>query len=79
MPEELKKLVTASQMAAIDQRAIEDWGIPAAELMERAAQRVVEVIESYWDGLEDLSVVVVCGKGNNGGDGLAIAANDHHG
>ena len=72
-PEGLTKLVTTEQMMAIDRRTIDEWGIPAAELMERAARRVVEVIESYWDGLEDLAVLVVCGKGNNGGDGLAVA------
>ena len=67
------KLVTGPQMAAIDQSAIAEHGIPSIELMERAGAEVVEVIRDRWEGLEDLTVSIVCGKGNNGGDGLVVA------
>ena len=67
------KLVTGTQMAAIDRAAIDEHGISGIELMERAGFRVVETIRSQWEGLEGLEIAVVCGKGNNGGDGFVIA------
>ena len=70
---ECTKLVTGTQMAAIDRGAIEEHGIPGIELMERAGSQVVETIRSQWNGLQGLEIAVVCGKGNNGGDGFAIA------
>ena len=67
------RLVTGSQMAEIDRRTIESGVASGAELMERAGVRLVEVIREEWDGLDDLEVVVVCGKGNNGGDGFVAS------
>lgn len=66
------RLVTGREMAQIDLCAIREHGISGAELMARAGARVVEAIRQRWEGLEDLEVVVVCGKGNNGGDGLVV-------
>ena len=63
--------VNAAQMKAADQYTIQKLGVPSLELMEHAAQACVEVLE---DEKVDLShVCVVCGSGNNGGDGFAIA------
>ena len=63
--------VNAAQMKAADQYTIQKLGIPSLELMEHAAQACVQVLE---DEKIDLShVCVVCGSGNNGGDGFAIA------
>ena len=73
MRAEFTKLVTGTQMAAIDRATIDEHGISGIELMERAGFRVVETIRSQWDGLEGLDIAVVCGKGNNGGDGFVIA------
>jgi len=70
---ELTKLVDGRQMGAIDRRTIEEYGVSGFELMERAGREVVEAIAERWDGLEGLGVVVVCGKGNNGGDGYVVA------
>ena len=70
---ELVKLVTNRQMNEIDQRAIRDFGIAGTELMETAGRRVFEAIGDQWEGLEGLQVVVLCGKGNNGGDGFVVA------
>ncbi len=66
------KILTAEQMRAVDRRTIET-GIPALILMENAGCRVVEFLERTFAPLARQRVVVVCGKGNNGGDGLVIA------
>lgn len=63
--------VNAAQLKAADQYTIQKLGVPSLELMEHAAQACVQVLE---DEKVDLShVCVVCGSGNNGGDGFAIA------
>ncbi len=66
------KILTAAQMNEIDRRTIEG-GIPGIILMENAAQRVVELLVDKLSPLQDRRIVVICGRGNNGGDGLAIA------
>lgn len=62
------KVLTVAQMNAVD-RATVERGIPEIVLMENAAHRVVEYIAPA----NHQRIVVVCGQGNNGGDGLAIA------
>lgn len=63
--------VNAAQMKAADQYTIQKLEVPSLELMEHAAQACVQVLE---DEKVDLShVCVVCGSGNNGGDGFAIS------
>lgn len=63
--------VNVAQMKAADQYTIQKLEVPSLELMEHAAQACVQVLE---DEKVDLShVCVVCGSGNNGGDGFAIA------
>ncbi len=64
------KLLKAQEMAQIDKETIETIGIPGIVLMENASRGVAEVIYRY---VKRSSVLVVCGKGNNGGDGLAAA------
>lgn len=66
------RLVTARQMAAIDHQTIAA-GTPGLELMERAGKALCEALdEGGW--LEpDAPILIVCGKGNNGGDGLVMA------
>src|SRR5579862_4965443 len=59
-------------MNAVDRATIEA-GIPGLILMENAAHRVVEYIAEHFAPISKQRIVVVCGKGNNGGDGLAIA------
>lgn len=61
---------TAGQMREMDRTAIEDLGIPGAVLMERAALGVVEAVLELYAGSHTL---ILCGRGNNGGDGLAAA------
>ncbi len=65
------KVLTAEGMAAVERRAIEQLGVPAAVLMENAALGTVEALLEARPDLR--SVCVVCGPGNNGGDGFAVA------
>ncbi len=67
------KIVTAQQMKNIDRRAIRDFGIPGPVLMENAASALMAEMEKFFDGLAGVRVGILCGKGNNGGDGLALA------
>lgn len=66
------KILTAAQMREIDARTIAS-GLPDLVLMENAAHRVVELLERVFPSLSTQRIVVFAGKGNNGGDGLAIA------
>ncbi len=67
----MERLLSAKQMKACDDRTIQEIGIPSAVLMERAALSVVEEMKKA--DLDLSRVLVVCGSGNNGGDGFAIA------
>lgn len=68
------KLVTTAQMRAIDHRAINELGIPGLQLMENAGQGIaVWIREIFRDNVEGKRFAIVCGKGNNGGDGYVIA------
>ncbi len=67
-----RSLYSADQVRAIDRYAIEQAGIPGAELMQRAASVVLNVILQRWPEVRCL--LVVCGTGNNGGDGYLVAA-----
>lgn len=73
-PSDLPKITTAEQMRAIDKRAIEGMGIPSLTLMENAGRGVAEVIreEVFLDDCAGKRVTVVCGRGNNGGDGFVV-------
>jgi len=64
-------------MRALDAHAIDTIGIPGIVLMENAARSVVDAIEERAGDVEFLSVAVLCGPGNNGGDGFAIARQLH--
>ncbi|MEH2941945.1 NAD(P)H-hydrate dehydratase [Lachnospiraceae bacterium KK002] len=68
----MKILVDGRQMKQCDKNTIEHFRIPSLVLMERAALGTVEEIISCFPGKEQVSALVVCGYGNNGGDGLAI-------
>ena len=68
------KILTSAQMKEIDRKAIAGLGIPGTVLMENAGIRVVEVLVSAVEGLDaEADVVIVAGKGNNGGDGFVVA------
>ena len=66
------KVLTTAEMREVDSRTIE-MGIPGIVLMENAAHRVVEFLAGHCAPLSAERILVLCGKGNNGGDGMAIA------
>jgi len=66
------KVLTAAQMRQVDRRTFES-GIPGIVLMENAGHRVVEFLEKRFAPLSAQRITVLCGKGNNGGDGMVIA------
>lgn len=67
------KIASARQMQAIDQTAQEQYGIPGIILMEHAALELCQAAGFMLGGLPKKKVMIFCGKGNNGGDGLAMA------
>ena len=71
----MRPVVTAAEMRALDRATIEDIGIPAFTLMETAGRAVAHVAMEMLEGWEGERghVAVVCGPGNNGGDGFVAA------
>ncbi len=67
------KIVTAAQMQALDRRAIQEARIPSRTLMANAGAGVVAAMEEVLGPATGRTVTVVCGKGNNGGDGFVVA------
>ncbi len=71
----MTELLTAAQMKAIEQAAIASGQVTGLDLMERAGQDVIDAIFEEWPELKATShrAVVLCGPGNNGGDGFVVA------
>ena len=69
----MTKILTSAEIREIDRISIERFGIAGSILMENAGMRVVEAIDARVEGLEARSVAILCGKGNNGGDGFVVA------
>lgn len=67
------KLVTAETMRLIDRECIDSRGIPGLKLMENAGSGTVVFMEREIGTLSEKRVAVICGRGNNGGDGFVIA------
>jgi NAD(P)H-hydrate epimerase len=66
------KVLDEEQMREVDRRTIE-LGIPGLILMENAGNRVVDYLVEKFSPLSRQRIVVLCGKGNNGGDGFVVA------
>ena len=66
------RAVTAAEMREIDRRAIEEFGIPGNQLMEKAGEAVARAAAQL-AGPPPKKILVLAGKGNNGGDGLVAA------
>lgn len=71
MPDPQLALYTTAQVRALDQATIEG-GVPGIDLMERAARAALELSRQRWPQARTLGVL--CGPGNNGGDGFLLAA-----
>jgi NAD(P)H-hydrate epimerase len=69
----MRPVFTAAEMRALDARAIAELGIPGPELMERAGGGAARLIGEDAGPLRGRRVAVVCGRGNNGGDGFVVA------
>jgi hydroxyethylthiazole kinase-like uncharacterized protein yjeF len=71
------KALTAAEMREVDRLTTERLGVPSLQLMENAGRGVADAYRriAYADALRTRSICVLCGKGNNGGDGL-VAARD---
>ncbi len=69
----LPPIVTAAEMSEIDRYTISEIGIPGRVLMENAGRAATEIILRKWSELSGRRIAIVCGKGNNGGDGLVVA------
>ncbi len=69
----MKKAVTSEEMQRIDSLAINNYGIKGLELMENAGLGIVKAFKKRFQKFSEKKVLIFCGKGNNGGDGLAVA------
>ena len=69
----MRYVLDAASMKNVDSYSINTLGIPSVVLMERAALSVTEAIESKVKGNIHTDIICVCGRGNNGADGLAVA------
>ncbi|HEY3161566.1 MAG TPA: NAD(P)H-hydrate dehydratase [Vicinamibacterales bacterium] len=67
------RILNAAQMREADRFTIEEIGIPSLVLMENAGRQVVAAIEAAYEARLSGRVAVLCGRGNNGGDGFVVA------
>jgi NAD(P)H-hydrate epimerase len=69
------RALSRDEVRAVDRRALEVYGIPTLLLMENAGAGLARAVQAHLGsrGLERARVLVVCGKGGNGGDGLVLA------
>jgi ADP-dependent NAD(P)H-hydrate dehydratase / NAD(P)H-hydrate epimerase len=71
------KVLSSEEMQAVDSQTIREYGIPGFSLMECAGMLAVKAIYEQWPHQGGLNVLVLCGTGNNGGDGFAAARHLH--
>ena len=67
------EILTAKQMRQIDRRAVRTFGVPEIVLMENAGLRLLEFLLESFSDLKHRRIVLLCGRGNNGGDALVLA------
>lgn len=67
------RLVSVMEMRELERVAIEEYGVPSIVLMENAARQTADLIETRLGELKGKRILIFAGKGNNGGDGLAVA------
>ena len=69
----MKKVATAKEMKQIDTLATNSYGIEGLKLMENAGTGIVKALQRRFYDFSSKQVLIFCGKGNNGGDGLVVA------
>ena len=67
------KIVTGTEMQTLDRRTIIEAHVPSTVLMERAGEGIVRHLEEHCGPARGKTITILCGKGNNGGDGLVVA------
>jgi len=67
------KVLDSKQMRNIDARSMREYGVRGIVLMENAGARAAEALEEAYEDLERMRIAILCGKGNNGGDGFVLA------
>jgi ADP-dependent NAD(P)H-hydrate dehydratase / NAD(P)H-hydrate epimerase len=67
------KALTAAEMREVDRLTTERFGVPGLQLMENAGKKTAAAVWHAVAGREQVRVCVLCGKGNNGGDGFVVA------
>ena len=67
------KIVTGTEMQTLDHRTITESHVPSSVLMERAGEGIVRHLEEHCGPVPGKTITILCGKGNNGGDGLVVA------
>lgn len=74
----MEKALTREEMRELDRKAIEEYKIPGIILMENAGRNIAEEVLQMIDNPQKTKVAVLCGKGNNGGDGFVVARHLHN-
>src|SRR3990167_4911657 len=74
----MEKTLTREEMRELDRKAIEEYKIPGIVLMENAGRNVAEEILKMIDDPHQTKVAILCGNGNNGGDGFVVARHLHN-
>ena len=74
----MEKVLTREEMRELDRKAIEEYKIPGIILMENAGRNVAEEVLKMLDDPHQAKVAILCGKGNNGGDGFVVARHLHN-
>ncbi len=69
----MQRVVSAEEMRWCDETTINTYGVPGLLLMENAGRGVTEIIKQEFSSLESKHILIVCGRGNNGGDGFVVA------
>src|SRR5574337_370958 len=74
----MEKSLTREEMKELDRKAIEEYKIPGIILMENAGRNVAEEVMKMIRHPQTIKIAILCGKGNNGGDGYVVARHLHN-
>ena len=74
----MEKSLTREEMRELDRKAIKEYKIPGIILMENAGRNVAEEVLPMTANLQKMKIAILCGKGNNGGDGFVVARHLHN-